>query len=417
MNVRPVDYSIHIRDCRARLPFRFGVITMTAAPLCLLRITAEMPAGRMEGFASDLLVPKWFVKDPTAPIEEDWRGLIAGVRSAAEEAIGRGLDANVFDHWSAADVPPGLQHAHGPSLVERALIDVVCRGSGVGFVRAIAEDLLGLRVGEADPSLAEWRPAEAIASTARTTAALRHTVGLADALVAEDITERVDDGLPECLAEDIERYGLTHFKVKIAGSQGVTERLAAVARVVRTSAGHAAAFTLDANEQAPSADALADALDQARRDADAAWLLERVLFIEQPLSRRHSFDPAACAGLDRLDRYGGCIIDEADESLDAAPRAAALGYRGVSVKNCKGVIRAIINRGRCETAGIMQSGEDLTNLPVVALQQDLATVAALALPLQDLLVQHPRHRAPPLIVPMAGPSLLLELFHHRGQRT
>jgi hypothetical protein len=45
------------------------------------------------------------------------------------------------------------------------------------------------------------------------------------------------------------------------------------------------------------------------------------------------------------------------------------------------VFRALASRGLCEiTDDAFQSAEDLTNLPVVALQQDLATVAALSLP-------------------------------------
>jgi hypothetical protein len=75
------------------------------------------------------------------------------------------------------------------------------------------------------------------------------------------------------------------------------------------------------------------------------------------------------------------IIDEADCAVEALPRALELGYRGISVKNCKGVFRAMASRGLCEaTDGAFQSAEDLTNLPAVALQQDLATVAALGLP-------------------------------------
>ena len=66
-------------------------------------------------------------------------------------------------------------------------------------------------------------------------------------------------------------------------------------------------------------------------------------------------------------------------------RATELGYRGISVKNCKGVFRALLNRGLCEKRNLdlassgefFQSAEDLTNLPVLALQQDLTTVAAL----------------------------------------
>ena len=69
-------------------------------------------------------------------------------------------------------------------------------------------------------------------------------------------------------------------------------------------------------------------------------------------------------------------------AFDAFPDAFELGYRGVSVKNCKGVFRALINRGFCTVRGdgAFQSAEDLTNLPVLALQQDLATIQLLDLP-------------------------------------
>jgi hypothetical protein len=58
----------------------------------------------------------------------------------------------------------------------------------------------------------------------------------------------------------------------------------------------------------------------------------------------------------------------------------ACGYRGVSVKACKGVFRALCNFGRCaRTPGLFQTGEDLTNLPVLPLQQDLCLAAVLGL--------------------------------------
>jgi hypothetical protein len=166
----------------------------------------------------------------------------------------------------------------------------------------------------------------------------------------------------------------------VAGERdAIVNRLRGVARVVRARVGDQAQFTLDGNEQFEQIGTLAAALEAAGA-TDAAWLLERVLFIEQPLHRARSFDPDACEGIGDLDRFGGCIIDEADDSLDALARAAAIGYRGVSVKNCKGVFSALINRLRCVASmgRLIQSGEDLTNLPVVALQQDLATMDAVS---------------------------------------
>ena len=82
------------------------------------------------------------------------------------------------------------------------------------------------------------------------------------------------------------------------------------------------------------------------------------------------------------------IIDESDGDLEAFPRAIALGYRGVSTKNCKGIVKSFLNRTLVEglnaerpaPARLFMSAEDLTNVPVVPLQQDLATVRALGIP-------------------------------------
>jgi hypothetical protein len=81
------------------------------------------------------------------------------------------------------------------------------------------------------------------------------------------------------------------------------------------------------------------------------------------------------------------IIDESDGDLDAFPRAVGLGYRGVSSKNCKGIVKAFLNRslverlnrGRPAGTRLFMSAEDLTTVPVVAVQQDLATVRALGI--------------------------------------
>jgi len=391
LSIRPIDADVRLLNCRARLPFRFGAHTMTAAPLCLLRLSVETPGGRTEGFASDLLVPKWFSKDPSTSLEDDWRALLEGVVDAASWIVDEGRAGDAFRHWRAldeervgrfdVDTPDLLLRGHAVSMVERAMIDAVCRAERLDLLGALSGGALGVDPGSIDPALADWDVARSLRASRRDSAFIRHTVGLVDALTEAEVTGRVDDGLPESLEADIQRYDLRYFKIKIAGAEGVRDRLSRVARVIRAHAGDDARATLDANEQAPDMRTLADALDEAAGDEGVAWLLERTLHIEQPLARHRSFDPDACAGIERLDRFGGCVIDEADADLGALPRGAALGYRGVSVKNCKGVFRALVNRARCERSGgrLVQSGEDLTNLPVVALQQDLATMGLLGI--------------------------------------
>jgi hypothetical protein len=80
------------------------------------------------------------------------------------------------------------------------------------------------------------------------------------------------------------------------------------------------------------------------------------------------------------------IIDEADDRVGAFREATLLGYRGVSHKNCKGVYKSLHNlalaaarNARLGRPELFLSAEDLSNLPVVALQADLASVALLGI--------------------------------------
>jgi hypothetical protein len=106
-----------------------------------------------------------------------------------------------------------------------------------------------------------------------------------------------------------------------------------------------------------------------------ARLVGSILFIEQPVKRKRAF-ASRIAGIDKP-----VIIDESDDSLEAFPRARALGYRGVSSKTCKGIYKSLANRARCAAwgDGYFMSGEDLTIQAGLALQQDTALASLLGL--------------------------------------
>jgi len=112
-------------------------------------------------------------------------------------------------------------------------------------------------------------------------------------------------------------------------------------------------------------------------------VLERLSHVEQPVAREKTLDARFAPGRALAARVA-LVIDEADGGALAFPRAAALGYRGVSAKNCKGLFRSLANAAlvaaRGAASGLFLCAEDLTTLPVLALQQDLATVATLGLP-------------------------------------
>jgi len=112
-----------------------------------------------------------------------------------------------------------------------------------------------------------------------------------------------------------------------------------------------------------------------KTDPRLARLVASIVFIEQPVKRSAALERPV-EGIEKP-----VIIDESDDSLDAFPRAKALGYKGVSSKTCKGMYKSLINRARCAAWGgeYFMTGEDLTIQPGLALQQDLGLVSLLGL--------------------------------------
>ena len=61
------------RPVKLRLPFRFGVVTMTEAPQAFVRARIALENGKEgEGGAAEMLAPKWFDKVPALSTEENF---------------------------------------------------------------------------------------------------------------------------------------------------------------------------------------------------------------------------------------------------------------------------------------------------------------------------------------------------------
>ena len=333
-----------------------------------------------------------FEKDPDKSSDDDVRALLASARRAARafanatgSAFAIWLDA--YTRCTAGDLASGvpLLDGFGVALIERAMLDAVARAAGSSFRDALASGRFGFDAGAVLPELAGSRVDALLATPAPEQVLVRHTVGGLDPLRTVDVPPalRGDDGHPVALEEDIRRYGLRAFKLKAGGDPAVdVARFAEIARVVEATCHAAPLFTLDANESYADARQVVALLDAMERDPDARRILEGLHYLEQPLPRAHTLDPTTRDDVRALAERVPLLIDEADDKVDAFARALEIGYRGVSVKNCKGVFRALTNRALCVARGddAFQTSEDLTNLPVLPLQQDLTTVAALGLP-------------------------------------
>jgi hypothetical protein len=369
-----------------RMPFRFGVITVTHGrqTVAHLRIRTE---DRREGWgvAAESLAAKWFDKDPRWSDDENLDQLRASLEIAVERYRSGGT-RTPFEHFAenyAAQIEEGarlelnpLVASYGPALLDRAIIDALCRIEGISFWDAMRRNLAGIRPHAIAPDLSSLdfdvflrglRPADRIG--------LRHTVGMVDPIARAET--RVDDGLPETLEEVVRVYGCRYYKLKVGGNVAAdVARLTEIASVLdRIPDAYYA--SLDGNEQYADAAGVLALWDAMERVPALERLRRSILFIEQPIKRAVALDEDVRA----LAAKRPVIIDESDGTLDAFPRAKALGYRGVSSKNCKGFYKSVLNLARCRLwgEGYFLSGEDLTTLAGIAVQQDLALVSLLGI--------------------------------------
>ena len=394
LTLRILSTELRLTDVKTRLPFRFGGAILRAAPLATLRVVIATADGEeAEGFSSDLLVPKWFEKDPKKSVRDDVNALLASVERASAAWMQATSDpSSVFDAWRTVyeecmgSFDPtdssALARGFGVALIERAVIDAACQASDLSFHSALCADLFGFSPGKVHASIDGWDLAAALPAAPLDSIEVRHTVGMDDPLRVADIStaNRVEDGFPQALEEDVATYGVRRFKVKVgAGEEEDAQRLVELAAFFEDVLEGQPPVSLDGNERYADLSSFLSMLEATARDPLGARLIERVTFIEQPLDRSATFDLDATSAMSDVTAIAPVVIDEADGHIDAFPRAAALGYCGVSIKNCKGVFRALLNRGLVESRGgeLFQTAEDLTNLPVVALQQDLATMCAL----------------------------------------
>lgn len=392
--LRVTDIRLLERPVPLRLPFRYGSVTLREASQAFVRAHVETGAGAAWGVAAELLAPRWFDKDPrlsdAQTVQQLRRALFLArpcyLDREPAPAFALAVDAleQVVVAGRDAGLPP-LAAAFGPALIDRAVLDAACRASSVSFFDAVRANLPGLDAARAAPDLDGFDLAGFLASLSplRQVEA-RHTVGLLDPLADGSAgADAVDDGLPVSLEAVIARYRPRWFKLKAGGDADADlARLAAVAAVLDRGTGGAYRVTLDGNEQYHGVPAFADFLARLRAHPALSRLRDAIAFVEQPLAREIALEREVSA----ITALYPAIIDESDDGYPAFPRARALGYAGVSSKQCKGLYKAIVNAARCtrwNAAGgaprAFLSGEDLSCQGGVSVQQDLALASLLGI--------------------------------------
>ena len=79
------EIELHERPVKLRLPFRFGVVTLTQAPQAFARARIQLTDGSSHwGAAAEMMAPKWFDKNPALTNEDNFEQLRQMLRLARQ---------------------------------------------------------------------------------------------------------------------------------------------------------------------------------------------------------------------------------------------------------------------------------------------------------------------------------------------
>jgi hypothetical protein len=297
-NLAVVSTDIRLLNVRTRLPFEFGIVTMTEVPHCFVTVEFDVDE-TTRGRAADHFPPRWLTKDPSRSLEEENRTILRVVERACELAEGIEGDSvfvcwrRLFEAqrmWARTTNYQPLLWNFVVALVERAMIDAFCRATRRTFPEAVDENALGTRPGYVYPELEGRTPAEFLPDEPVKEMGVRHTVGHDDPLRTTD-ESGPDDGLPVTLVENVSAYGIDRFKIKLTGDvEADHDRLREVLSLLDNVCDDYA-YTLDANEQYRTPGDLAALLDRLQSDSAVETPDERLLFVEQPFPREESLSP------------------------------------------------------------------------------------------------------------------------------
>lgn len=385
------------QDLHTRFPFRYGIASMEEVPYLCVRVVLSFNGILAQGMSADLLPPKWFTKDPASDYAtQDLPEMLSVIRHAADVAMDLGPIETFFywwhelyltqNQWAQQQQIAPLLANFGVSLIERAVLDAMCRANETTIHQLLRNNVIAANLEEIRPVLRGLQPADVVVRQPSQRVPLRHTIGIGDPLTDDEIpaADRIDDGLPHSLVANIQAYGLKFFKIKLVANRQVDcERLLAISKILETEVGDNARFTMDGNENYAEINHFRDDFEVLRQNPELQAFLDRgLLFVEQPLHRDHALAEAVKPALAAWTTSPPLIIDESDAELSSLPYALELGYSGTSHKNCKGVMKGLLNAASVAQAGYsgrttILSGEDLANLGPIALLQDLAVAACL----------------------------------------
>ncbi len=193
----------------------------------------------------------------------------------------------------------------------------------------------------------------------RPTVFMYHSVGGADAVLTSEVTNRLNDGLPNTLAEWITYNGLTHIKIKLQGDElkWDIERTVNIDRIAsETRPDIDWKFCVDFNERCPNIAYLLEYLRKVKELTPKGFA--RIQYIEQPTARDLKANRQNV--MHEANKLRPVVIDESLTDLEALLLAREIGYTGIALKACKGQSQAMLMAAAGQKYKMFLCVQDLT---------------------------------------------------------
>lgn len=377
--IRIEDVQIAFEEFLYRSPYKFGGVAVDRVTLLNVTVTVSTPAGKVvKGFGSMPLGNVWsypskeMAYDETLNAMRALAGRIAIITRAFKETahpieINHQLEpeylkaAAEISKATALPTPiPKLCVQVTASAFDAALHDAMGKSLGVGCYETYTRELMGHDLsrylnddfkGDSLDRYVQAKPRDWIW--------MFHSVGGLDAVTDSDLTERLDDGMPETLGEWIKRDHLQRIKIKLQGEnlEWDIARTVAIDRVAREARPDVEwKYCSDFNERCPDVEYVMEYLRKVKELSPQAY--ESILYLEQPTQRDLRANPAN--KMHAASKEHPVVIDESLTDLESLLLAREMGYTGACLKACKGQSHAVLMAAAGQKYGMFLCVQDLT---------------------------------------------------------
>lgn len=363
-DIRILDVRYSFEDHKYRAPYQFGGRTVDHVTLLNVDVRVVTTSGKeATGFGSMPLGNAWSFLSQVVTYDQSLEGMkrLAGnIRTitAGYDRPAHPIDINfelepeylkaateVSRQLKLVEPIPKLCTQVTASAFDAALHDAFGKANGISCYLGYGSQYMVHDLSHyLGPEFRGEFPDRYILKRPVPSIFLYHSVGASDPIVAQDIKQRIGDGLPETLPEWIERDQLTHLKIKLNGAdlKADVERVVSIERAAAQTQRRLGVqqwkYCCDFNERCKDVGYLLSFLDQIRQQAPE--VLTRLQYIEQPTSR--DLKANLNNRMHEAAKIVPVVIDESLVDLESFHLSRKLGYSGVALKVCKGQSHALL---------------------------------------------------------------------------